>query len=232
MSRPTHTGTALVFAALMAASLPCAADIWGYVDENGAVHISDHQVNERYFLFKKEQPKSSEPERARMPEHQSSFGAGQINTANRALYAPLIEKTAAEFQLDPALMHAVITVESGYNPQAVSPKGATGLMQLMPDTARRYGVKNIFDPQENLQGGARYLRFLLDMFKNNLDLTLAAYNAGEKAVVQYGMNIPPFAETRAYVPSVLLHYERNRGGAPLSGVVRALGSRERLLLIR
>ena len=231
MSSLTHTGTALIFAVLMVTSLPCTADIWGYVDENGAVHISDHQVNERYFLFKKEQPKASEPDRTRMPEHRSSFGAGQINTANRALYAPLIEKIAAEYQLDPALMHAVITVESGYNPQAVSPKGATGLMQLMPDTARRYDVKNIFDPRENLQGGARYLRFLLDMFKNNLDLTLAAYNAGEKAVVQYGMNIPPFAETRAYVPSVLLHYERNRGG-PLPGVVRALGSRERLLLIR
>jgi len=216
----------------MAASLPCAADIWGYVDESGAVHISDHQVNERYYLFKKEVARPVTLETAKPPEHNSSFGAGQINVANRTLYAPLIEKAAAEYQLDPALMHAIITVESGYNPQAVSPKGATGLMQLMPDTARRYAVKNIFDPQENIQGGARYLRFLLDMFKNNLDLTLAAYNAGEKAVLQYGMNIPPFAETRAYVPSVLLHYERNRNGAPIPGVVRALGSRERLLLIR
>lgn len=216
----------------MAFSLPCAADIWGYVDEHGAVHIGDHQVNERYFLFKKEQPRPPEPALAKVPEHNSSFGAMQVNAANRILYAPLIEKAAAEHQLDPALIHAVITVESGYNPQAVSPKGATGLMQLMPDTARRYGVKNIYDARENIQGGARYLRFLLDMFKNNLDLALAAYNAGENTVVQYGMKIPPFAETRAYVPSVLLHYERNRGGAPLPGVVRALGSRERLLLIR
>ena len=224
--------TLSVFAVCATASLPCAADIWGYVDENGAVHISDHQVNERYYLFKKEVAKPAEPQPAKPPEHASSFGAGQINAANRTLYSPLIEKAAAEYQLDPALLHAIITVESGYNPQAVSPKGATGLMQLMPDTARRYAVKNIFDPQENIQGGARYLRFLLDLFKNNLDLTLAAYNAGEKAIIQYGMNIPPYAETRAYVPSVLLHYERNRNGAPLPGVVRALGSRERLLLIR
>ncbi len=214
------------------ASLPCAADIWGFVDEKGAVHISDHQVNEKYFLFKKEVAKPVEPEPPKLPEHTSNYGAAQINAANRALYAPLIEKAAAQYQLDPALVHAVITVESGYNPQAVSPAGASGLMQLMPDTARRHGVKNIFDPAENIQGGTRYLRFLLDMFKNNLDLALAGYNAGEHAVAQAGMKIPNYAETRAYVPSVLLHYERNRNGAPLPGVVRALGSRERLLLIR
>src|SRR5689334_17841120 len=221
--------TAVAFAMLAMASLPCAADIWGFVDESGTVHISDHQVNERYYLFKREAPKPVEQPPAKAPEAVSNFGAAHINAANRTLYAPLIEKIAIEHQLDPALLHAIITVESGYNPQAISPKGATGLMQLMPDTARRYGVKNIHDPTENIQGGARYLRFLLEMFKNNLDLVLAAYNAGEQAVVQAGNKIPNYAETRAYVPSVLLLYARGRSGP---GVVRALGSRERLLLIR
>ena len=107
-------------------------------------------------------------------------------------------------------MHAIITVESGYNPQAKSPAGAIGLMQLMPETAARYGVKNIWDPLENLQGGARYLRFLLGLFKNNLDLALAGYNAGENAVIRSGHKIPPYAETQAYVPSVLTQYDRVR----------------------
>src|SRR5262249_6498573 len=95
----------------------------------------------------------------------------------------------------------------GYNPKARSPKGAIGLMQLMPDTAQRYKVANIWDPGENVRGGARYLRDLLALFNNDLSLVLAAYNAGEDAVAQYGNKIPPYAETRNYVPRVLQQYQ-------------------------
>ena len=111
----------------------------------------------------------------------------------------------------------MITVESGYNAKARSPKGAAGLMQLMPDTAKRYDVANIWDPRENVRGGARYLRDLLAQFNNNLALALAAYNAGEGAVAQYGNKIPPFAETIAYVPRVLQQYRLMSG--PARGVI-------------
>ena len=116
---------------------------------------------------------------------------------------------AAETKVDAGLIKAVISVESGYNPLARSPKGATGLMQLMPETARRYGVKDIRDPRENIHGGARYLRDLMAMFGNDLHLVLAAYNAGEEAVMKYGRRIPPFAETVAYVPKVLSRYKKS-----------------------
>lgn len=112
--------------------------------------------------------------------------------------------------IEPALVHAVIRVKSNYNAAAASPEGAVGLMQLMPDTARRYGVKNSRDPVENIRGGAQYLVDLQRMFDNNLKLLLAAYNAGENAVLRYGHSIPPFAETRQYVPRVLAEYQRLR----------------------
>ena len=105
----------------------------------------------------------------------------------------------------------MISVESAYNPSARSHAGAVGLMQLMPETAKRYGVTDRLDPAQNIQGGARYLRFLLDTFGNNLKLVIAAYNAGEEAVMKYGMRIPPYRETQAYVPKVMYHYERYSG---------------------
>jgi soluble lytic murein transglycosylase-like protein len=110
---------------------------------------------------------------------------------------------AQNASLPPQLLHAVIAVESGYDARAVSSKGALGLMQLMPATARRFGVADAFDPQQNLAGGAAYLKWLLDRFGGDLELTLAAYNAGEGAVARAGHRVPPFAETRAYVPRVL-----------------------------
>jgi soluble lytic murein transglycosylase-like protein len=111
--------------------------------------------------------------------------------------------------LDEALLHAVIAVESGYNATVVSKKGAIGLMQLMPDTASRYKVHNSFDPVQNIQAGAQYLRKLLTQFDNNVPLALAAYNAGEKNVIKYGRHIPPYAETIAYVPKVMNQYRQN-----------------------
>lgn len=130
-------------------------------------------------------------------------------------YDSHIEAAATENNVEAALIRAVITVESGYNASARSPKGAIGLMQLMPDTARRYGVKNIRDPGQNIHGGARYLRDLMALFGNDLKLVLAAYNAGEEAVMKYGRRIPPFAETVAYVPKVLGHYKKALAIAPV-----------------
>jgi soluble lytic murein transglycosylase-like protein len=101
----------------------------------------------------------------------------------------------------------VISAESGYDRYAVSRTGAMGLMQLMPDTARRYGVQNMMDPAENIHGGVRYLRDLLQIFKGRLDLTIAAYNAGENAVIRAGLRVPDYAETRHYVPKVLGFYQ-------------------------
>jgi len=112
-----------------------------------------------------------------------------------------VERIATEHSLPPQLIHSVIKVESNYNPHAVSNKGAQGLMQLIPETARRFGVTNAFNPEENIQGGARYLRYLLDLYAGNYPLALAAYNAGEGAVAKYG-GIPPYAETQNYVIQV------------------------------
>jgi len=134
-----------------------------------------------------------------------------INQANRKLYTPQIEQIARRYDLDPRLLHAVISAESAYDPAAMSDKGAMGLMQLMPDTARRFGVEDPFDPTANMHGGARYLRWLMNYFRNDLELVLAAYNAGEGAVERYGNAIPPYAETRTYVARVLDYYNSPRG---------------------
>jgi soluble lytic murein transglycosylase len=123
-----------------------------------------------------------------------------------------VERIASEHALPPQLIHSVIKVESNYNPYAVSNKGARGLMQLIPDTARRFGVNNAFNPIENIQGGAKYLRYLLDLYGGNYPLALAAYNAGEAAVARYG-GIPPYAETQNYVIQVRKQLEAARKAA-------------------
>ena len=130
-------------------------------------------------------------------------------------FTELIHSAAHEAALDPALVHAVIHVESGYNPAARSPKGALGLMQVMPETAARYGIRNPARSIEaNLSAGTRYLRDLMAMFGGRLDLVLAAYNAGENAVLRYGHRIPPYRETQEYVPAVLAKYREWQDPAP------------------
>jgi len=123
-------------------------------------------------------------------------------------YSLQIEKAAKSVGIDPLLIHAVVAVESGYNPRARSPKGAIGLMQIMPGTALRYGVsRSLREPEVNLRVGALYLSDLLKLFDNRLDLALAAYNAGELAVVRRNLRVPPYRETREYVPAVLGRYD-------------------------
>jgi soluble lytic murein transglycosylase-like protein len=196
---------------LAIAAAPAHADIYGFVDENGNAHFADRKLDSRYKLYMRTPPPAPAAS-SEVPPSPAAAATTKLVRAPKAhaRYADLIARVAREQQVDPALLHAVITVESAYNPKAKSPKGATGLMQLMPDTAKRYGVTDLVNPQENLRAGARYLRDLLGMFDNNLRLVLAAYNAGEGAVARSGNKIPPYPETRAYVPRVLQHYESYR----------------------
>jgi soluble lytic murein transglycosylase-like protein len=120
----------------------------------------------------------------------------------------IIQEAARLYGLDNALLHAIIVVESGYDPRAVSRKGAIGLMQLMPLTARRYGVVDPYDPSQNVRGGAQHLRHLLRRFDDDITLSVAAYNAGEQAIIERDGDIPPYPETQRYVLKVLEHYER------------------------
>ena len=177
--------------------VPAQAGIYSFSDANGVIHFTNKPSTPRYADMKRV---------SYMPES----SVRRTRPANTERFSPLIEQAAREHQIDQGLLHAVIKVESGYDPQAVSRKGAVGLMQLMPQTARRYGVKNIYDPAQNIQGGARYLRDLMEKFDNDLVLTLAAYNAGEAAVAQHGNRIPPYRETWSYVPKVLDVYRRNQ----------------------
>lgn len=128
----------------------------------------------------------------------------------RAKLAPLIQASAREQGVDPALVSAIVEVESGFNPAAVSPKGAVGVMQLIPTTAAQYGVADTRDPQQNLAGGIRYLKDLLATYQGNLPLALAAYNAGQRNVRRHNQRIPPFSETMLYVPQVLARMEAFR----------------------
>jgi len=123
----------------------------------------------------------------------------------------LVAQVAARESLPPQLIHSVIQVESNYDPYAVSPKGALGLMQLIPATARRFGVTNAFNPADNIQGGAKYLRYLLELYNGDYPLALAAYNAGEGAVARYG-GVPPYAETREYLVRVGKQLEKSMAG--------------------
>ena len=209
--RPSSLYGLIVLAAAVLVAQPALADLYGFVDERGQAHFSNYKVDSRYQLFRKDRNEGIMPGSnlviINVPQQTRPARAIRVDPAQRNRFASLIAETAREHKLSPALLHAVITVESGYDPAARSRKGAVGLMQLMPGTAKRYAVTDIWDPRQNLSGGARYLSDLLSMFNNDLSLALAAYNAGEGAVLQYGKRIPPYAETRQYVPRVLQHYQ-------------------------
>ncbi len=205
---------------------PVLADVYKFVTPNGQVIYTDQPRHRGYKLVIKTPARDTRPVtislgsgRKLLPDVQTAMPAAppmlvsaklQIQgdkarnlDLRRMQYADLIERAAFRHGLNPALLHAVIHAESAYNPAAMSNKGAIGLMQLMPGTAARYGVRDAYDPEQNVFGGARYLRDLLGMFGSDVRLAVAAYNAGEQNVVKYGYQIPPFDETRNYVSKVL-----------------------------
>jgi len=164
-------------------------DIYKYVDKEGVVHLTNvpTDVNAQYVLVLREK------------RVQFNTGLGQ----DVEMYDPVITKAAKKYNVDSALIKAVIKAESNFNPRAVSPVGARGLMQLMPATASSLEVQDSFHPEKNIEGGVRYLRYLLNLFNGDLPLTLAAYNAGEGAVARYNNSIPPYQETQTYIRRVL-----------------------------
>jgi Transglycosylase SLT domain/Domain of unknown function (DUF4124) len=217
--------------------LPAAAhaDLYGYVDEEGQVHFAREQVDARYQLFVKGEVSSDYkmstdlkylPITGKLEDH--VIYKRIQKTPNVKKYEAMVVKESKRQKLDPALVKAVIAVESAYDPAAVSSKGAVGLMQLIPETAERYGVRLIADPRDNINGGTRYLKDLIDMFGGNLSLALAGYNAGEGAVRQYNNAIPPFPETRQYVKLVMQFYEYFGGRA--ATITRTAGGRVRVTL--
>jgi soluble lytic murein transglycosylase-like protein len=173
----------------------CArADVYGFVDEKGVRNYTDIPTDHRARLLWRD---PYGPKGILLP-----LGNNYLQTFPVALTSD-VEDAARYNGLDPLLLKALISIESRGNPRARSPKGAIGLTQLMPETARRYGVKNAYDIHQNLNGGARYLRDLLTLFRNDIQLALAAFNAGENAVIRNGYRIPPYQETERYVPAVL-----------------------------
>ncbi len=139
---------------------------------------------------------------------------GYVDANFRRKISSYVNRTATKYGMDPAFIHAVISAESAYKPNAKSHAGAMGLMQLMPFTARRFGVSNAYDPYQNIDAGTRYLKILYDEF-GSLELAAAGYNAGEGAVRKYNRSIPPFRETRAYVPKVMAYYRRYKSNFSL-----------------
>ncbi|MBC7802542.1 MAG: lytic transglycosylase domain-containing protein [Candidatus Parcubacteria bacterium] len=195
-----------ILVALLTTSGAARADVYGYV-EDGRVRLLYTNVaptDKRYKLYKRDNLGKA-PQAAALPQRVAG-----ISPLVRSRFSSHVLAAAEETRVEPALIHAVISVESGYNPSARSHAGAVGLMQLMPETAKRYGVTDRLDPAQSIHGGARYLRDLKVMFGNNLQLVLAAYNAGEQAVMKYGRRIPPYRETIAYVPKVMSHYNAYR----------------------
>jgi soluble lytic murein transglycosylase-like protein len=176
-------------------------DIYAYTDADGVTHFTNMPDDRRYTLLVHAAPLPAPSRSPRLATNTSWL-------AKSSAYDALIDGAATAQAVQPALVRAVIVIESGFNPYAVSNKGAYGLMQLRVDTARRYGVHNIFDPAQNIEAGVHYLRDLLDRYGSNMELALAAYNAGEDAVDRYGRQIPPYRETLDYVPNVLAVYHR------------------------
>jgi len=204
MGLKTHSLLLIAFLALtaMACSIPAPAraDIYRYEDSDGTLHFTDAPTDRRFKVFMRDVKKDRKLRTAfRLPGY----------ARDPAQFEPIISSFSREFGVDSSLVKAVIHAESGYNPNAVSPKGAQGLMQLMPSTAKGLKVADSLNPSDNIRGGVRYLRFLLDTFKGDESLALAAYNAGLGTVAKYG-GIPPYRETQTYVAKVLSYRNNYR----------------------
>jgi soluble lytic murein transglycosylase-like protein len=211
---------------LLACSAPAAwADVWGFIDAKGVAYFSTERVDERYELFYKGEESFDTREGIGAvnppPRPQSNYSAPQklvtffdISPTYK-LVKPHLREAASTHSIDLELLQAMIVAESGFDTAAVSPKGAIGLMQIMPATAERYGLasdaktpleKKLTDPKTNIRIGARYLRDLINMFPGKLDLAVASYNAGEGAIQKAGNQIPNYKETQNYVKTVLQLY--------------------------
>lgn len=208
--------------ALSLLSAAAHADVYGYIDANGDAHFAAEKLDQRYQLFargdqalnaSKLVPLSNGEKAA---EKETPLFRYLSQHPNLKKYEQLLNDAANDFNLDPALLKAVMAAESGFNPAAVSPKGAIGLMQVMPATAERFGLQadrkktvaqKLADPKTNIRIGARYLRFLRNMYPNQQHLVLASYNAGEGAIQKYNNAIPPYQETRNYVKLVSQFYQ-------------------------
>ncbi len=193
---------------LFAASAAVAhADIYQYTDEQGVVHYTNVPgSNVKKPTRVRTEPRTAPPgtlasaAQASEPKRRTN-GSGMVP----ASYHEYINTACEKYGVDPSLVHALVKVESDFNPFALSTKGAMGLMQLMPQTATDMNVKDSFSPQDNVEGGVRYLRYLLDRYEGNISLALAAYNSGETSVKRWG-TVPPFKETKDYVKKILAIY--------------------------
>lgn len=186
----------LTFNLLLLLVTGAAADIFKYVDADGVVHFTNDPPTKKFKLYRREGAKA---------QHLKTGGS------TPSAYGDIISRNCEKYSLEEGLVHAVIKAESNYNSTAVSKKGALGMMQLMPGTARLLKVDNPLDAEENIGGGSRYLRQMLDEFNGNLDFAIAAYNAGPNAVKRYG-GIPPYEETRTYVKKVKQYLSTYRQG--------------------
>jgi len=187
----------------MAAATPAAAQVYKRTAADGSMYFTNIHPNPTYQRAAYAVPVPREPQRPSSGEY--------------GLYSREIAEASARYAVPERLIWAVIRVESGFDPRAVSPKGARGLMQLMPETAAILGVRDIFNPRENIHGGARHLRGMMDRFHYDLPMAIAAYNAGERPVATF-RGIPPYPETREYVARVLRLY-----GAPLTWELQGSG---------
>ena len=195
------------------------ADIWAYIDAKGVAHFAQERLDDRYEIFSRSGPNADAPREVKGGEVRPPVTMPAPKLIAFFEVSPsfkqvkhLLREAATEHKIEFELLQALIATESGYDPLAVSPKGAVGLMQIMPDTARRYGVKDdvqttvsqkLTDPRTNIRAGARYLRYLLNLFPGRMDLALAAYNAGEGAVQRAGNRIPNYRETQNYVRTIM-----------------------------
>jgi len=191
-----YVATLVILFCLLFLASPSSAGIYRYIDERGVIHFTNCPRDPKFKLYIRE---SKEDVGEVVRDSSIDYVQDSKN------YDPLIYEFSQKYKVDFALIKAMIRTESGFNPYAVSRKGAKGLMQLMPETVHRLNVSNVFNPKENIEGGVRYFKYLLSLFNNDLRLSLAAYNAGENIVTEF-RSIPPYRETIDYVRKVLGYY--------------------------